>query len=84
MRADIVLKNEGNALDQKLVICGHLHPAFRLKGKGRQSIKMPCFYLKPPLLILPAFGEFTGSKIVKKGKDCRVFVCAERQLIEVR
>ncbi len=83
LREDIVLKHEGSNQDQKWVICGHLHPAVRLKGKGRQSIKLSCFLLQEPLLILPAFGEFTGTKIVSKEKENRVFVCVEGEVIEV-
>ena len=25
-------------------ICGHVHPAVRLRGKGKQGITLPCFY----------------------------------------
>ncbi len=42
-------------------IAGHIHPAVRLGGKGRQTLRLPCFHLKANQLILPAFGEFTGT-----------------------
>ncbi len=45
--------------------CGHLHPAFRLKGKGRQSIKARCFVLGKRQCILPAFGALNGSALVE-------------------
>lgn len=45
-------------------ICGHLHPAFRLKGKGRQSLKVRCFVLRKSQCILPAFGSLNGSMII--------------------
>ncbi|MCC5919805.1 MAG: ligase-associated DNA damage response endonuclease PdeM [Cyclobacteriaceae bacterium] len=39
---------------------GHIHPGTLLKGRGRDSIKLACFVKEPKLLVLPAFGEFTG------------------------
>jgi len=43
------------------VIAGHLHPALNLYGTGRDSLRLPCFYMEAGLLVLPAFGEFTGG-----------------------
>jgi DNA ligase-associated metallophosphoesterase len=43
------------------VLAGHLHPACRLNGRGRDSLRMPCFVHEGAQLILPAFGEFTGG-----------------------
>ncbi|NND14970.1 MAG: ligase-associated DNA damage response endonuclease PdeM, partial [Eudoraea sp.] len=42
-------------------ISGHIHPAVRLKGTARQSLRLPCFFRSGDQLIMPAFGEFTGS-----------------------
>lgn len=53
--------------------CGHIHPAIRLSGLGRQSVKLPCFYKTEHQLILPAFGEFTGSYILEPCHGCEVF-----------
>ncbi len=53
--------------------CGHIHPAVRLSGLGRQSIKLPCFYKTDRQLILPAFGEFTGSHTLEPCQGCEVF-----------
>ncbi|MEW6205468.1 MAG: ligase-associated DNA damage response endonuclease PdeM [Pseudomonadota bacterium] len=44
-----------------LVLAGHEHPVVVLNGKGRSRARLPCFYLKPDLLILPSFGAFTGG-----------------------
>ena len=43
------------------VLAGHVHPACKLHGKGRDSLRMPCFVQEGALAILPAFGEFTGG-----------------------
>jgi DNA ligase-associated metallophosphoesterase len=45
----------------QVVLAGHLHPACRLHGRGRDSLRMPCFVREGAQLILPAFGEFTGG-----------------------
>jgi DNA ligase-associated metallophosphoesterase len=53
--------------------CGHIHPAIKLTGFGRQMVRLPCFYKSPRQLILPAFGEFTGTYTLEAKKDCEVF-----------
>ncbi len=53
--------------------CGHIHPAIKLTGLGRQSVRLRCFYKSPMQLILPAFGEFTGSHTLEAKKECEIF-----------
>jgi len=43
------------------VLAGHVHPVCRLVGRGRDSLRMPCFVAQTRQAILPAFGEFTGG-----------------------
>lgn len=43
------------------VVAGHLHPALRLYGRGRDHVRLPCFCFEAHQAILPAFGEFTGG-----------------------
>lgn len=47
-----------------LNICGHLHPGVLLRGKARQSVRIPCFFWSGSTLILPSFGNFTGLALV--------------------
>lgn len=62
-------------------LCGHLHPAIRLKGPARQGITLPCFYFGLHGGLLPAFGNFTGfSKISIKQGDA-VFGITPTQVI---
>jgi len=49
-------------------ICGHVHPGAVLRGKGRDRLVLPCFYLKEKLLMLPAFGALTGFYKCRKEK----------------
>ncbi len=62
-------------------LCGHIHPAVKLKGKARQSVLLPCFIFSISTCILPAFGTFTGTQIVKPKSTDDVFIIAEGQVI---
>ena len=43
------------------VLAGHWHPAVTLRGPARDHQRLACFCLVDQLLVLPAFGAFTGS-----------------------
>lgn len=47
------------------VIAGHLHPTFRLLGKGRQRLILPCFHHQAHMTLLPSFGDFTGGFVIE-------------------
>lgn len=64
-------------------IAGHIHPGVRLKGRGRQSMTLPCFYFSPRQAFLPAFGKFTGLAKIAPKKEDRVFIVAENKVIGV-
>ena len=49
-------------------ICGHLHPGVKLRGKGRQSLRLPCFWFGKKRAVLPAFGNLTGYVSIPKNK----------------
>lgn len=59
------------------VLAGHVHPVYRLQGKGRQSLRLPCFYLRERITLLPAFGAFTGGTDIKPDADGRFFVVGD-------
>lgn len=55
------------------VLAGHLHPVVRIReGKGR-ALRPRCFWWRPPVLVLPAFGAFTGGHLVRPSSGDRVF-----------
>jgi DNA ligase-associated metallophosphoesterase len=64
-------------------LAGHIHPGVSLKGKGRQSITLPCFYFGLEQGFLPAFGSFTGLARITPRRDDRVFVVAENKIMFV-
>ena len=65
-------------------ICGHIHPGFRLNGKGRQHLKLSCFYQKENQLILPAYGNFTGNYYISPEEDEHCYVLSEDSVIMVQ
>lgn len=62
---------------------GHIHPAVKLKGLGRQRLKLPCFFKKKNQMVLPAFGEFTGTHILTPTKEDQVYAITKNEVILV-
>ena len=67
--------------DKGYHLCGHIHPGVRLRGPGRQGIKLPCFWFGKEQGILPAFGEFTGRHALKISKGDQVFGLTDDEVI---
>jgi len=57
-------------------IGAHVHPAVSLRSAigGLRSI---CFWFTHDLCVLPAFGTFTGTRVIKPSRDDRVFVVGD-------
>jgi uncharacterized protein len=66
-----------------LLLCGHLHPAYRFQTKTDSLGKLSCFWLSNKQLVLPAIGQFTGTYVVKPIKTDRTWVIAGDQVVEV-
>jgi len=54
-------------------LAGHIHPSIRLKGKAYQSLRLPCFFFSDHQALLPAFGKFTGTYVIRPKKSDKVF-----------
>ncbi|WP_317194626.1 ligase-associated DNA damage response endonuclease PdeM [Algoriphagus lutimaris] len=82
---DLILSHEPLDViaEQKINLCGHIHPGIRLVGKARQSIRLSCFYYKPNQLILPAFGRFTGLALIKPKPTDQVFGITKEKVIPI-
>ena len=59
------------------VLAGHVHPVVQLRGRGRQSVTLPCFAFGHASGLLPAFGEFTGGALIDRRDYTRTFVIAD-------
>lgn len=55
------------------VLAGHVHPVCRVSGRGRDSLRMPCFVAQAGQAVLPAFGEFTGGSMVGAEQGRRLY-----------
>ena len=66
------------------VLAGHIHPGIRVHGKGRQSERLPCFYIGKDIAILPAFGDFTGLAIVDAEETDAIYAIAEMTVLKVK
>ena len=64
-------------------LAGHIHPAVKLRGKGRQSLRLPCFYFGLHNGILPAFGNFTGTARISITKEDELFVIADHKVVKM-
>ncbi len=62
---------------------GHIHPGIKLSGKGRQILKLSCFFKSENQLILPAFGTFTGNYYLKPKEGNAVFAITKNEVIQV-
>lgn len=79
----LVFLHEPEERDGKHALCGHLHPAVRLEG-GPASMRPACFWVRPRVLVLPAFGGFTGARAVRPTEGDRLFAVGEGAVVEVR
>jgi DNA ligase-associated metallophosphoesterase len=78
--APFVLRHYPEPADNGYVLSGHIHPAVRLTGRGRQALSLPCFWFGERVGVLPSFGDFTGFARVEPLPGDKVFVIAESRV----
>jgi uncharacterized protein len=66
-----------------MTLAGHMHPAVRISGRADDGVRLPCFWLRDGLTILPAFGSFTGGARITREAGDRVVAIAEDRLFEI-
>lgn len=76
--------------DGSHIIAGHVHPAVRLLDRDRGgrggggTMKAPCFLFRHRgATLLPAFGLFTGTHVVRPHRGDRVFALGAESVVEV-
>lgn len=74
------LCHEPEAHPTHSVLAGHVHPAFVLRGRGRQRLRLACFVIGTQVSLLPAFGEFTGGWNVEPQAGTRLFLTGDGQV----
>jgi uncharacterized protein len=64
-------------------VAGHLHPAVRISGRADDGVRLPCFWLRDGLTVLPAFGSFTGGARIEREDGDRVVAIGDDRLYEI-
>lgn len=80
---DFLLTHHPEVREGHFTFCGHIHPAVKLQGFGRQRLKLPCFFKSKNQMILPAFGQFTGTHALTPTQEDEVFVIVEDSVVKV-
>ncbi len=70
--------------DQNYCFSGHIHPGITMRGMGKQSLRLPCFYFNKQYAVLPAFGKFTGTHPIKPKENDAVFALAGNSIVQVQ
>jgi metallophosphoesterase superfamily enzyme len=77
--ADVISEGE----EENITISGHLHPGVAVKGRGKQSLRFPCFYFASPHFYLPAFSYFSGMAMVQPKKSQEVFAIVNDAVMKI-
>lgn len=64
-------------------LCGHIHPCVRIRGRSRQSLRLPCFYFGERGGILPSFGSFTGMHPIESRDGDQIYAIADDEVIKI-
>lgn len=75
--------NDQKKTHSEFLFSGHIHPGVLLKGKGRQTLRLPCFYQSKNQLILPAFGEFTGLHVLPAEDAETIYPIADQNIFQL-
>jgi DNA ligase-associated metallophosphoesterase len=74
------MRHHPTPCERGYVLAGHLHPGYRLGGRGGGGVRLPCFWFGNEagsrVGVLPAFGAFTGTWLVDAQPADRVYVVA--------
>jgi len=79
-----LLTHDPEVRENYYTLSGHIHPSILLEGVGRQFLKLPCFFRSPQQMILPAFGEFTGTYVMEPKQDDVVYAITKEDVVEIR
>ena len=80
---NFLLTHQPDEREGVFTIAGHIHPAVLLQGPGRQFLKLPCFFQSPNQMILPAFGEFTGTYIIEPAENDVIYAVTKDDVIAI-
>jgi len=64
-------------------MAGHIHPCISIRDSASVGARLKCFWCQADGLVLPAYGEFTGSYRIKPSPRDRFIGIVENELIDV-
>ena len=67
----------------ELTIGGHLHPTVSIAAPGGDRLSERCFVAEAGVLVLPAFGSFTGGHRVEPGPGVRLWIARDDGVVDV-
>jgi DNA ligase-associated metallophosphoesterase len=76
------LRHEPGKVPGRYVLAGHLHPTVVIGADGDRA-RLPVFWLRPEVGVLPAFGSLTGGARVVPRPGDRVYAAAGRRVVEL-
>ncbi len=79
----VAFAHEPAVMSNAVTWCGHLHPAVMLEGLAHARLRTACFHVQVRSATLPAFGAFTGMKIIRPRRGDRVYAVGPGQIVEV-
>lgn len=65
-------------------ISGHIHPGVIVKGFGKQTLCLPCFYFGKAFAVLPAFSRFTGTAQIEPKAGDNVFAIVNDRVVKLK
>ncbi len=79
------LAHEPDGPFERPALAGHIHPAVRAYAtRGPGAVRAPCFWFGADVAVLPAFGGFTGCRVIRPARHDRVFAVGDGSVVEVR
>lgn len=67
----------------EFTIGGHLHPTVSIASPAGDRIAERCFVAEERVLVMPAFGSFTGGHRVQPGPGVRLWVARDDGVVDV-
>jgi len=64
-------------------IAGHLHPTVSIRSPSGDRFADRCFVAEPSMLVLPAFGSFTGGHRIEPTEEMRLWIARDDGVVEV-
>jgi uncharacterized protein len=64
-------------------VAGHLHPTVSIRSPSGDRLADRCFVAEPRVLVLPAFGSFTGGHRVEPAEGMRLWIARDDGVVDV-